>query len=190
MNTDTDMNTTPQPRRLPRMPEVVWRDPDLNYRPTILVDSREQRPLVFGRLHSERGTLPTGDYAIKGAEDSFVVEKKAIDDFVGCLLKPNRDRFQKEIHRMQAFPFRRLLILGHKRALETGQFRSTIPVPVVLAALDRIEIATSVPVVFASTYEEAAQLVEYWACVFAGSMLKTAGHLLKGCRPEKESANG
>jgi hypothetical protein len=39
--------------------------------PVLVIDNREQTPLVFTRLRSVRGTLYSGDYGIRGLEDSF-----------------------------------------------------------------------------------------------------------------------
>jgi hypothetical protein len=38
-----------------------------DHSPTVIYDSRDQRPLVFSRLPSERGTLQTGDYSVKAS---------------------------------------------------------------------------------------------------------------------------
>ena len=43
-------------------------DFDTASKPTIVIDSREQTPLIFTRLASEVRGLPTGDYSIKGLE--------------------------------------------------------------------------------------------------------------------------
>src|SRR5690606_8361398 len=53
-------------------------------RPTIVVDTREQQPLPFSRLKSERGTLATGDYSFRGGEEVFAIERKSVADLVGC----------------------------------------------------------------------------------------------------------
>jgi len=34
--------------------------------PTIIIDTREQTPLLFANLTTERATLATGDYSVKG----------------------------------------------------------------------------------------------------------------------------
>ena len=80
--------------------------------PTIIVDSREQTPLVFSLFASEVGTLQTGDYSLKGLEDSITIERKSIADLIGSLTS-GRERFQREIQRMQAYRSRTLLIVGN-----------------------------------------------------------------------------
>jgi ERCC4-type nuclease len=61
-----------------------------DYQPVLVVDSREQEPLTFSRLHSVRGTLQTGDYSIRGLEELFSIERKSIPDLVAmlCGIKP------------------------------------------------------------------------------------------------------
>jgi len=52
----------------------------------IIVDTREQNPLSF-TLPTERGTLETGDYSLKGLERFISIERKAPNDLVSCLKK-------------------------------------------------------------------------------------------------------
>jgi hypothetical protein len=85
---------------------------------TIIIDTREQKPLVFE--DSERGTLHTGDYSVKGFEESFVVEHKTIKDLIGTCdnygkkgKKSNRTRFKEELQRMKdGFSFYCIAISG------------------------------------------------------------------------------
>ena len=63
----------------------------------IKIDSREQLPYRFD-CPSEVGTVPTGDYSICGLENHVSIERKTIDDLVGCLSK-GRDRFERELQR-------------------------------------------------------------------------------------------
>src|SRR6478752_8650758 len=80
--------------------------------PVIIVDTREQTPLSFARLESVRGTLRTGDYSVKGLEDLFSVERKTVADLVGCCMADNRERFERELHRLRGYRFKRLLVVG------------------------------------------------------------------------------
>src|SRR4030081_926981 len=80
--------------------------------PIIVVDTREQEPLVFSRLRSVSGTLITGDYSVKGLECLFAIERKSIGDLVACCMGENRQRFERELHRLRGFRFARLLVVG------------------------------------------------------------------------------
>lgn len=74
----------------------------------IIIDSREKRPLEFpDTVLTSPGTLYTGDYSVKGLTEpgplGVVVERKSLDDLVGCCKEPNRERFEKELGRMKAY---------------------------------------------------------------------------------------
>lgn len=71
----------------------------------IIIDTREQRPWSFPpHINVEIGTLHTGDYALKGDEHNFAVERKSGDDFVGTV-SVGWHRFVKELNRMDAANF-------------------------------------------------------------------------------------
>src|SRR4051812_24911219 len=80
--------------------------------PVLIVDSREKSPLVFTRLPSRPGTLVTGDYSVAGCDNLFSVERKIIADLVGCCVGDARERFERELHRLRGFTFKRLLVIG------------------------------------------------------------------------------
>lgn len=147
-------------------------------RPVVVVDTREQTPLVFDRLESTVATLTTGDYSFLGGEQHFAIERKSVPDFVACCMGQNRDRFFRELHRMRGFAFRRLLIIGTRQEIETGQYRSAIKPQSVLATLSTIEARFDVPVVFVSTPAQAAWQVEEWIWWYAREIILSANLLL------------
>jgi len=68
---------------------------------TVVCDSREQLPYRFDRwagVRIFRGTLPTGDYSLAGYEDRLAVERKSLEDLLGCLTF-GRERFERELRR-------------------------------------------------------------------------------------------
>jgi DNA excision repair protein ERCC-4 len=75
--------------------------------PVILIDSREQKPLVLP--NSRRATLPTGDYSIGGLEHLVAVERKSLEDLYGCFGQ-SRDRFERELVRLAEFPYPAIVI--------------------------------------------------------------------------------
>ena len=85
--------------------------------PTIIIDTREQNPLPFDDLHiagvksipSERGTLHTGDYSIKGLENICCWERKAIGDLYGTVVGDHA-RFKRELERMRDYKYKWLVI--------------------------------------------------------------------------------
>ncbi len=78
-------------------------------RPTLIVDSREQIPLAFMRFTAIKGA---GDYSIRGLEHQFAIERKSVDDFANCCIGGNRERFERELHRLRGYQFKRLLIMA------------------------------------------------------------------------------
>lgn len=67
----------------------------------ILADSREQLAYEFTGYPDvtiETAALSTGDYSLKGCEDRFALERKSLNDLIGCLMD-GRERFEKELAR-------------------------------------------------------------------------------------------
>ncbi len=78
----------------------------------IIVDTREQRAWSFPpQVEVEAGTIKSGDYAIKGDEEKFAIERKSAADFVGTLAT-GWPRFVREINRMEkaGFPAKIIII--------------------------------------------------------------------------------
>lgn len=110
-----------------------------------LVDTREQRPVDLAPLQTKRATLKTGDYSAEGYEDKIAIERKSIQDFVGCC-GSSRKRFEANISRLRLFPFRAIVIEGDWATIELKQYRGQIHPNAVLGsalgwALDDITIA-------------------------------------------------
>lgn len=75
----------------------------------IVVDTREQKELVFGKFAIEKKCLSAGDYSIQGYEDQITFERKSVQDLVGTLIGGHQ-RFLKEMERMQTFKAKYILI--------------------------------------------------------------------------------
>jgi len=149
-----ELPTLPALRRLGELRDV---------RPVIVIDTREQTPLSFTRLISERGTLQTGDYSFRGGEELFAIERKTIPDLVGCVCGENRDRFCRELHRLRGYRFRRLLIVGTREAIDQGDYRANVVPNAVKALLSVSEHRYDTPVVFEPDALAAARRIEGWA---------------------------
>jgi DNA excision repair protein ERCC-4 len=135
--------------------------------PVIVIDTREQEPLAFERLTSVRGTLTTGDYSVAGLQDLFSIERKTVSDLVGCCMGENRERFERELHRLRGYRFKRLLVVGSEAEILAGQYHSNIKPNAVLATVCAFEARYDLPVVFVATAQAGARLVERWAFYFA-----------------------
>ena len=81
----------------------------MSFSPVIVVDTREQEPWGFCNVPTERGTLDTGDYSVRGLEHLVAVERKSLPDLLGCVGR-ERDRFKRELQRLRGYRFRLLVI--------------------------------------------------------------------------------
>lgn len=156
------------------LPSLQSFGPVNDIQPVVLIDTREQTPLAFTRLASVEATLRTGDYSVRGCERLFAVERKTVADFVGCCMGDSRERFERELHRLQAFAFKRLLMVGDPTEIEEHQYHSKMAPKAVSASLRAFEVRYAVPVVWARTPEAAAILVEDWAWWFSRELLLSA----------------
>lgn len=76
----------------------------------IVIDTREQRPWGFPpHVSVSIGTLKSGDYALKGDEEHFAIERKSGADFLGTI-STGWPRFCRELKRMESFPARVIVV--------------------------------------------------------------------------------
>jgi len=66
----------------------------------IIIDTREQRPWTFPTA-TVTAKLETGDYALAGAEDYLIIERKELSDLIGCIGRERR-RFEMMLLRLGA----------------------------------------------------------------------------------------
>jgi DNA excision repair protein ERCC-4 len=92
---------------------------------TAIVDTREQTPLIFPTMPTARGTLDTGDYSVRGLEQHIAIERKELNDFLACVGR-ERDRFERELDRLRAFPHRAVVIEADWTTLMAGLWRSQL----------------------------------------------------------------
>lgn len=88
----------------------------------IIIDSREQKPFNFsdiiaGKLRGEslpvrycKGTLTTGDYSLVGHTGRIAIERKSLNDLYSSLGKHNRDRFRRQIERLNEYDVARVVV--------------------------------------------------------------------------------
>jgi ERCC4-type nuclease len=109
---------------------------------TALADSREQTPVDLDlTLPTEKATLYTGDYSVKGLEKIICIERKSLPDLIACVGR-ERERFEKCIQRMKGYAGSYLVIetslpaiLSHDAKL-LPQWRGQITPTQVEAALN------------------------------------------------------
>ena len=122
-----------------------------------LVDSREQDPLDLQPLATERATLATGDYSLRGLEHVVAIERKSLPDLLACVGR-ERERFDREVQRLLAYPIRALVVEATWQDIEAGGWRSEVKPAAALGSLLGW-IAAGVPVVMCGDHERAGRYV-------------------------------
>lgn len=124
---------------------------------TAIIDNREQRPLNLAPLKVQRGTLQTGDYSLLGLEHVICVERKSLDDLTQCVGR-DRERFEREIERILAFPCRALIVEAEWSDIEKHNYRSKVHPSAVMGSI-MSWIARGLPVICIGTHERAGTTV-------------------------------
>jgi ERCC4-type nuclease len=92
---------------------------------TAVIDTRKQIALDLSPLLTMRGTLETGDYSVRGLESVVAVERKSLPDLLSCV-GTARERFEREVARLLAYPVRALVVEATWPDLEQGEWRSKV----------------------------------------------------------------
>ncbi len=137
----------------------------------IIIDTREQTPLIFTRYESERGTLQSGDYSISGLTHKFAVERKSIDDLVQSVTR-ERERFERELHRLRGYDFKRLLIIGTEDEIINRHYHSKVNPKSILHSVNAFEVRYDIPIIWAKNATNGARYIEKWAYWYAREIQK------------------
>ena len=122
-----------------------------------VIDTREQLPLDLSPLRMERGTLPTGDYSVRGLENVVAIERKSLVDLLGCI-GGERERFDREVMRLVAYPTRCLVVESTWPIIEAANWKSKITANAAIGSLLGW-IAAGLPVVMTGDRERAGRYV-------------------------------
>lgn len=117
---------------------------------TIIVDTREQVPYGFERysVAVDRAALPAGDYSIKGFEDRTTIERKSLDDLIGCLMGKERGRFERELAKLRAYELKAVVIESNLQDLARGRYQSQMKPKSALQSITAFHIRYGVPFLF------------------------------------------
>jgi DNA excision repair protein ERCC-4 len=104
-----------------------------------IIDSREQTPLDLEPLTTITESLTTGDYALAACPDVCRIERKSLQDLVACV-GGDRERFEREVQRLLAYPVRILVVESSWDAIESHepafpQWRGKVSKEAVLGSL-------------------------------------------------------
>ena len=125
---------------------------------TIVVDKREKTPLSFKikdfEIPTIEGTLPTGDYSVLGLESKISVERKSLPDLIGSVTH-DRDRFERELQRLAAYPTRLIVIESTWKDIEEGNYRSKANPQSIVGTLIAYQERYCIPIMMAEDHERA-----------------------------------
>ena len=124
---------------------------------TALIDSREQTPLDLAPLRVELATLATGDYSVRGLEQVVAIERKSAEDMLACIGR-ERERFDREIQRLLAYPVRAIVVEAGWQFWERGEWRGNVTPNAAIGSLLGW-IAAGVPIVMAYDHARAGRFV-------------------------------
>ncbi len=145
---------------------------------TAVIDSREQIPLDLAPLQSTIGTLATGDYSIRGLESVVAIERKSLDDLLACVGR-DRERFEKEIQRLLAYPVRALVVESTWAAIEAGGWRSKVTPAAALGSLLGW-VGRGLPIIMAADHERAGRYVSRLLFTAARRRYRESRQLIQG----------
>ena len=128
----------------------------------ILIDSREQLPFAFGGYEAalEVVGLPVGDYSLPGFEDRIAIERKSLDDLVGCLMGDNRARFERELARGRHYDLFVVVIEASLADVSQGRYRSEMKPAAALQSVIAFMVRYRVPFIWAGS-RSGAEYVTY-----------------------------
>ena len=136
----------------------------------IITDSREQKPYQF-ELTSETGALPCGDYSIDGLESDIAIERKTIDDLIGCLTH-DRERFERELHNGKALDYFALVVEASLSDLVNGKYRSKMLPKSAVQSLLAFSIRYRLPIFFCESRRYGQRVTESLLCKYARELEK------------------
>lgn len=134
----------------------------------VIIDTREQLPYKLTKIPHILTKLDHGDYSIKGMESMISIERKSQSDFYGSITNnkkyKNRDRFKRELERMQEAEFKGLLIECEEAILMTPEMSySGIKPSSVYASVTAFEVKYGLHVYYGSRVDCEQKLVNWLA---------------------------
>jgi ERCC4-type nuclease len=117
----------------------------------ILIDSREQLPFTFAgyEVAPEVVGLPCGDYSLPGFEDRAAIERKSLEDLIGCLMGANRERFERELYKGRHYDLFAVVVEAPLSAVFQGRYRSEMKAEAALQSILTFQVRYRVAFVWA-----------------------------------------
>ncbi|GFK92341.1 hypothetical protein NNJEOMEG_00165 [Fundidesulfovibrio magnetotacticus] len=130
---------------------------------SLVVDTREQAPYGFERfpgVELVRAGLPTGDYSLAGHESRAAIERKSLDDLIGCLTT-GRERFERELERARALDCFAVVVEASMEDVARGRFTSRMNPHAALQSVLAFQVRYGCPFVWAGS-RRGGEYVTFW----------------------------
>ena len=115
---------------------------------TILIDTREKTPLIFGDIPLEYTALAAGDYSLKSFSDLIAIERKSLPDLVQCVGK-ERTRFTACLMRLSAYKCKAVIVEATLNDIFLGDWRGEVKSSQVLGSISSWQARFGVPFIYA-----------------------------------------
>jgi len=124
---------------------------------TAIRDNREQVERDLRPLKTVRGTLTTGDFSLVGMQDIVSVERKSEADLLRVIGR-DRQRFDREIMRLLAYPYRCLIIESTWEKMRLGHWKSKVTPAAAEASLISWS-SRGLPILMADSPEQCGKMI-------------------------------
>ncbi len=141
----------------------------------IVTDTREQRPYNF-ESGTMIGTLQIGDYSINGLQDHIAIERKELNDLIGCLTK-GRDRFERELSKGRALDYFALVVEASLKDIVNGHYRSKMNPKAAIQSLMAFSVRYHMPIFFCDNRDYGQRITESLLCKYSSEIEKKWGAL-------------
>lgn len=154
---------------------------------TAIRDTREQIGVDVSPLAVRMGTLSTGDYSVAGLESEVAIELKgSIEDLLACVGR-DRERFDREIQRLLAYPVRALVFCTTWLEIEEGRWRGRVTSAQVESSIMSWS-ARGIPVHLVGNRDRAGRLIAKTLYLAARRRYRESRELLRNVLPEEAKA--
>jgi len=124
-------------------------------KPTIIIDSREQKPYTFRGLETITSGMIVGDYTVLGKEQ-YIIERKATPLEIHGNFTKGRERFYNELNRAIDSNIKMLILMEFSLAdLHKKTRYARINAQMLVNTLTSINLKYGFPYVFAGTRSQA-----------------------------------
>ena len=143
----------------------------------ILIDNREQAPFTFQGydVDPETATLPVGDYSLPGFQDRAAIERKSLNDLIGCLMGKDRERFERELARGRHYDLFAVVVEASLADVSQARYQSDMKPQAALQSIVTFQVRYRIPFVWAGNRTGA----EYMTYSFLAKYLREIGERYK-----------